>query len=151
MAPATARKPRHGSAETRRAEAPELHGPPGRAAEPPTDTSHASLLLIVTAETARDSEPLLLPTTGTGPRHRTRSELSHECRVPRSGDFSRRRAHCCQLLVPRAARHAVRVRVRAGKGRYAPAAVAPAQGERMTPRGISSRRSVDPTGSGDAS
>lgn len=51
-----------GKLEFRGAEVPEPNGPPGRAAEPLTGTSHASMLLIVSAGTTRDSVPLLPPT-----------------------------------------------------------------------------------------
>ncbi len=56
--------------------------PRGRVAEPPTGTGHASLCSIVTAETTRDSEPLLPSPTRTGAWCRTRSLLSHEGQPP---------------------------------------------------------------------
>lgn len=49
----------------------------GQAAEPPTGTGHAPLLLSVTVDTTRDAATLLPPTVRTAPRSRTRSRLSH--------------------------------------------------------------------------
>ena len=87
-----------GNPKFRGAEVPEPNGPRGRAAEPSTGTGRAFSLVSVTVGITRDSEPLLLSTARTEPRSRTRSELSHGGRLPRSGGCPRRHARCCQLL-----------------------------------------------------
>lgn len=60
------RKPRYVHDGIQRAEVPKPNGPQGRAAEPPTGSSHASMFLSVTVGTTRDAATLLPPTVRTG-------------------------------------------------------------------------------------
>lgn len=77
--------------EIRRAKVPELNGPRGHSAKPPTDPSRALMLLSVTVGTARDSEPMvpsMARTGATGPHAKPPHSVTEGC-VRRSGKPAR--------------------------------------------------------------
>ncbi len=90
---AAERLPGYGNRKFRCAEVPQPNGPSGRAAEPTSGSGHASLFLIVTASTTRDSEPLMPPTARARPTEPQRAY--RKCHEAVLADATR-----CQYLMP---------------------------------------------------